>query len=417
MFENHIARAQLLMDSSRYSDAKEELGRALAIAPDNETAHALAAINSSMMEDHGAAIKHGKLAVTNAPDSPFMHYALAIALFNADEKPESQKAINEAIRLDPFDADLYALLARIYLARRDWDEALSEAERGLKIDAEHIECLNIRATALRQLNRPEESSAVIEHTLRVAPDNTSALVNLGWNKIEQGKHKEALEHFREALRLDPESEAARFGVVEALKASNVIYRIILRYFLWMSKLSGKASWAVIIGALILFRVLRSAAEENPTLEPFVWPLLILYLLFVFLTWTAVPLFNLALRLHPIGRYALSRSEIRASNWTGSAILLAILALGGALLTDISLLWLLAIGSGAMIIPIAGTFNVERPRPRKILNIYTSGLAAVGIIGLILFALESDSANIATIVFLLGVFLFGWVANAVSMRSD
>ncbi len=415
MIDNHINRAQLLMDSSRYSDAKEELSRALAIAPDNETVHALAAINASMMEDNATAIKHGKLAVANAPDAPFMHYALAIALFNADEKSESKKAVSEAIRLDPFDADLYALLAKIHLAQYDWEMALSEAERGLSIEAEHVECLNTRAIALRQLNRPEESSAVIEHTLRVAPDNTSALVNLGWHKIEQGKHKEALEHFREALRLEPTNDAARHGVVEALKASNVVYRIILRYFLWMSKLSGRASWAVIIGAYVLFRLLREIARSNPSLEPFVWPLLILYFLFVFLTWTAVPLFNLALRLHPIGRYALSRSEVRASNWTGGAMLLAILALCGALLTDISLLWILAIGSGAMIIPIAGTFNTGHPRPRKILNFYTSGLAAVGILGLILFALESDAAYITAVAFFLGVFFFGWVANAVSMQ--
>lgn len=415
MFDNHIARARLLMESSRYQEAQEELRRALSIAPDNETAHALSAINLSMTKDHISAVHHGENAVASAPELPFTHYALAIALYNADRKPEAEKVIRGAIRLDPFDADLRALLAQIHLWNKDWDLALKEAEEGLQADAEHVECLNVRAIALRQLNRKEESGAVIEHTLRVAPDNTSALVNLGWNRIEQGKHREALEHFREALRLEPENEAARFGVLEALKSGNPVYRVILRYFLWMSKISDKASWGVIIAAVILQRILKGIAQSSPSLAPFAWTLLGLLLLFIFLTWTATPLFNLALRLHPLGRYALSHDERVASNWTGGTILLALLALGGALLTEIDYLWGLAIGSGLMIIPIAGTFNAPSGRPRRILTIYTSGLAVLGVIALLLFANDAQGAGVTAGAFFLGTFFFGWIANYLIMQ--
>ena len=39
---------------------------------------------------------------------------------------------------------------------------------------------------------------------------------------------------------------ARQGILEALKARHLLYRLMLWYFLWMAKLSEKAQWAVVI---------------------------------------------------------------------------------------------------------------------------------------------------------------------------
>ena len=39
-----------------------------------------------------------------------------------------------------------------------------------------------------------------------------------WALIEQGEHEQAMEHFREALRLNPQLDWARQGIVEAMKA-------------------------------------------------------------------------------------------------------------------------------------------------------------------------------------------------------
>ena len=61
--------------------------------------------------------------------------------------------------------------------------------------------------------------------------------------LHQAQPKAALEHFREALRLDPNLQYAQAGIVEALKARNPIYRWMLGYFLWMGRLSDRAKWA------------------------------------------------------------------------------------------------------------------------------------------------------------------------------
>src|SRR4030095_8604876 len=106
--------------------------------------------------------------------------------------------------------------------------------------------------------------------------------------------------FREALRLDPQLDPAREGLVRALKARNPLYGALLRYFLWMSRVPARTRWAVLVGALLIARVLG--------------PLFVLSLLFMWLPGTAEPMSNLVLRLSRYGRLALSRTETVASNW-------------------------------------------------------------------------------------------------------
>lgn len=103
-------------------------------------------------------------------------------------------------------------------------------------------------------------------------------------------------------------------MLEALKTRNPVYRFLLAYFLWMGRQSSKMQWTFIIGTLFAQRILRVTAEKSPGLAVFIWPVLILFYGFIYLSWVAVPLFNLLLRLNRFGRLVLSREERRVSNW-------------------------------------------------------------------------------------------------------
>ncbi len=94
------------------------------------------------------------------------------------------------------------------------------------------------------------------------PNNPNTHANLGWALLHKGEHEKAMIHFREALRLDPELQWAQQGIVEALKARHFIYRVMLKYFLWMSRLGSRAQWGVILGAYFGHRVFRNIAQFN-----------------------------------------------------------------------------------------------------------------------------------------------------------
>jgi tetratricopeptide (TPR) repeat protein len=411
----HFERAQILFEQQRHALAETELHQELADDPNHPPAHALLALCLSERQEYAPATREAEMAVHLAPDLPFAHYALASVRYHRDHYPEAEAAIDEAIRLDPENADYHSLRSAIHYEQRRWPAALEAAEEGLHVDPEHVGCNNLRAMALVKLGRRAEAGATIETALARDPENGVTHANQGWALLEQGQPYKAMEHFREALRLEPELEWARQGIVEALKARHLIYRLMLWYFLWMAKLSYKAQWAVIIGGYIGYRLVLAQAQAHPRLAPWLWPILGVYIAFVILTWTAKPLFNLLLRLNRFGRLALSREQILASNLVGSCLLLALFCVGAWLWTgNIDLLIFGAGGSCLLIIPVAAIFDLPVGWPRWVMVAYTAAMALVGLLALALLLLGSPLFILPGALFLLGVVLDTWVANALMM---
>ena len=402
--------------------ADAELRQALAGDPHDAYGHALLGLCLAKREQFKEATVEAEQAVHLGPDLSFAHYALACILHDRNRNQEAIAAINEALRLDASDADYFAQLSAIQVSEKHWREALEAAERGLQLESEHIGCTNLRTIALVKLGRKAEAGATIDVALSKNPDNAVTHANQGWTLLEKGEPKKALEHFREALRLDPESDWARQGIVEALKARHFIYAIMLRYFLWMSRLSSRAQWAIILGGYFGNRLLAGIAAANPELAPWVLPLRILYVTFALLTWTADPLFNLLLRMNRFGRLVLSPEQIVSTNWIGSCILLALLALAACLVSDFAVHFLLAAAVfGFLVLPLAGTFKCAEGWPRKVMAAYTATMAAAGIAAVFLLLLArmqtgaaAKSMKAASVpfvgLFFLGVIGSGWVAN-------
>jgi hypothetical protein len=208
-------------------------------------------------------------------------------------------------------------------------------------------------------------------------------------------------------------------MIQGLKAQNPIYGWILRYFLWISKLDTRTKWIVIIGGVFAARVLRVIARENPVLAPIVLPLLGVYLLFVLLTWIADPLFTLLLRLNRYGRLILSHDEIQASNWVGGAIALTLLLGGLALLTGSVAAGVGALVSGLLIIPVSAVFHCTG-QARKPMAIYTSVIAALGLLGFLLTLILGNFNTVIGItlgLFLIGTYFSGWIANYLILRRS
>jgi tetratricopeptide (TPR) repeat protein len=411
----------MLYQQSRFEMAETELRQALGANPDHAYAHSVLALCLMERKRLDEATEEARQGVHLSPDFAFAHYALAKVLYDRDRHDEAQSAIEEAIRLDPEDADYRFVLGAIHFDERRWADALRAAEQGLETDPEHPPCTNLRAMALVKLGRTREAGDTIDAALARDPENSATHANQGWTLLEAGKPNEALGHFRESLRLQPENEWARAGIVEALKARNPVYALMLRYFLWMGKLSRQAQWGVIFGGYFINRILTQAARSSPDVAPWLLPFRILFGVFLLLTWTAEPLFNLMLRLDSFGRLALSREQIVESNWIGTAMLLGLLSLGACFVWGFDSPFLLsAIVFGFLIVPLAGTFSAPAGRPRRIMTIYTAVLATLGVGALVMELAAGDGDAepgwVFFAPFLIGVFLSGWVANYLIMRG-
>lgn len=390
--DRHLDRASLLLSQRRYADAERELHAALLHAPNDGRLHAILALTLRHMDRLEDATREAEQAIGLAPDLPLAHYAHGEVMSARNRHEQAEASARQAVALDPMSADHWCLLAAIQFDLRRWQNALDAAESGLEVEPDHDGCSNIRAMALVQLGRKDEAARSIEGMLARDPENAVSHANQGWTCLHQNNPDKALEHFREALRLDPTQDWARVGMVEALKARHLIYRLMLRYFLWMSRLGRGAQWGLIIGGYLGQRMLVSLSRSNPAIRPFVLPLIVAYLLFVLLSWLADPLFNLMLRLNRFGRYALDRRQIWASNTLLALLAAALGAVVMASVTQDAGNWLIAAGVlAALTLPATASFRMPRGWPTAVMAGVTVLLAVVGFAA-VGFSMAADSTS-------------------------
>jgi Tfp pilus assembly protein PilF len=316
---SHFQRAQVLVDRQRYDQAITELHQALASEPDFDSAHALLAVCLSGKQQYEPALAAINQAIGLDPNYSGFHYIQAGILRDLGRMGEARSAIDEALRLDPQDADCYARLAAMQHDQGEFEVAVQSADRGLQIDAEHLSCMNLRLLGLVKLSRINEVEAEGQAALALAPENPFFHTVLGWAALHRSLIPAALERFREALRLDPDSGWAREGLIEALKARNGIYRLILQFDLWQARQtnSQRVLW---VGLMIIPQVRA------------------LYLLFVLCVSMSRPIFAWLLSLDPYGRLTLTRSEIVASRWAAGGLGSVVVGIGLGLVAQ-SMGWL------------------------------------------------------------------------------
>jgi Flp pilus assembly protein TadD len=412
-----IERALLLQQQGRHELAEKELRQHLAGAPSDGLAMALLAISLLEQERRDEAEATARQSIATTPDAAFSHYALARILVDRNRDDEAAVAINEAIRLEPEDADYHGMRAAIEISRRNWPTALTAAETGLQFDAQHVTCNNLRAMALVKLGRKAEAGETLNSTLAREPENAFSHANKGWSLLESGDRKRAMHHFRESLRLEPEDEWAKAGLVEAIKAGNPLYAVMLRYFLWMQKLPDNIRWIIILGGYFGSKLLRGAAKSNPGLQPIVTPLIVAYTIFAVLSWLAQPVFNLLLFLHPFGRHALSDDQRSQARLVGICFALGIGSLAVWIASGRAEDYLYAaLVFGLLALPTSAIHACDRGWPRLTMTGITATLALLGLIAVVGLCMDAPDRSLpkalgygALGLFSIGVFASQWIA--------
>ncbi|MEO5600771.1 MAG: tetratricopeptide repeat protein [Cyclobacteriaceae bacterium] len=415
MIEPLIDRANQLIRLNRFEEAEKELRGILSMDP-NHT-HAIALFSLCLCEQGklAEAIRNIHLAVGKEPDNDFYLYLNALFLFRNDNLKEAQELILNAIRFQPHHAEYFGLLASVHLSLKEWTFALDSSNQGLAIDPDNLTCLNTRSTALFKLNKKDEAYATIEKALLNDPQNDVTHSNIGWGLLEKGDHKRALEHFSASLRINPNSAYAKAGLVEGLKARYWFYKLFLKYAFWLSNMKSKGQWMVILGLYFGVKLLQVIAASNAFLALIITPLIFLYIIFAVSTWIIGPLSNLFLRLNVYGKYALDKEEIESSNYVAMALCVG-LAGGLLYIFEQNFLYLMILIYGiTMMIPLASMLNPKKPKSKKVLITYAVSMALIGLLSLIQYAYTNEVGLLAP-VYMVGIFAYGWIANAILIRS-
>ncbi|MEJ7913323.1 MAG: tetratricopeptide repeat protein [Chitinophagaceae bacterium] len=323
-----LSRAQLLLDQGRHSDARINIRQALELEPQNDYALSLLGRCFYANKQYKEGIDLVNQAIALDPVQGFYFYLVAFGYYQKDENRLAIENLQKALQLNPYNAEYYGLLAYVLLQTKEFVKALEKANEGLAIEGDNITCLNARSVALNKLKQTDAAIETMQSALAQDPDNEMTHATVGWNLLEKGRHKKAMGHFLEALRIHPNYDSARSGLKEALKSKVPPYRWLLQYSFWIQNKGKKWQTFLPIALYIVFRLLIYISSEANQ-SSLVWLLGGLYILLVVTSWTINSIANFFLLFNRVGKYALSVSE----KWTAITAVSALVS--GIVLVSLS----------------------------------------------------------------------------------
>ena len=305
--DNFLQRAELLRRQKRYKDAEQQVGIVLQDNPEDVEALVILGHCKIDTKQTAEAIAILKQSLQYEANNDYVFYLIGFAYYQNSNNILALQFLGKALSIFPYNAGYFALQSHVFLEQKDYALALASANSGLAVDAESVSCLNARSTALFRLNRKEEAYETINEALELDPEDYSTHTNYGWHYLEKGKYKNATNHFKEALRLNPNYDYAKQGYKAALKSRMPFYRWILQYSLWMSRQQKSVRIGVPLGLWFLVNAIN-LVKDNVGLKYAGAAILVVYVLFVIMSWLGSAFANLYILFTPHGKYILDKNE-------------------------------------------------------------------------------------------------------------
>lgn len=377
-----LERLHQLQSQARWPESRELLESYLSDHPDDPVAQ-LYYINTVLnMGEKTLARELVGPMLAEHPDNPSV-LRLAAVIELSDDKPKiAERFGRQLLEMNAEDDDALVLMAKIKLDQRNYDAAISFADQALEIDAQNTEALNLKIYVGGFLGRTD-TEQTIKEALHVNPEDSSTIANHGYQLLREGKVDEALDRLKYALSINPNDQLGRYAMLEALKARFWPYRLYFKYKEAMAKLSGGASFGIMIGLWFGVNYLNRLAGQQPNLAPFLMPLVYFMVALFLLTWIIDPIMNFYLLTNQYGRLLLDKEDKLMASLVGGSLGLAALCFLGYLLVGGALLQGLAFAFLVLTIPLGSFLRPLRQKQKTILTIYTIGLATAGIGGLLI----------------------------------
>ena len=178
--------------------------RVLSIAPDSYRAHQIMASAFVMQEQYDKAIAEYRLVLSSKPDLPGVHEAIGNSLlrsgktnealleFEAElqlqphsasantnvgqvlahdgERRRGGKALTDALKMDRPPPEIYRILGKLDLHRKDYQSAVGDLTRYLSVEEERRDCLLLLSRAYRGLGEKEQMNQALSQFEKVSQD-------------------------------------------------------------------------------------------------------------------------------------------------------------------------------------------------------------------------------------------------------
>ena len=198
----HLESGREFAEVENFDAAIEELQAALDLEPDN--VDVLAALGGVLLsqEKYAAAVVELNKALSIDAGHPLALSNLCGGL-GIQGTENAVDICQQAVFLNPNDADAYNGLGIAYGQQGQFEEAIAAFLEAIQLEPEHNWAHNNLGRTYINMERFDEGIVELSEAIRITPDNANAHYNLGLAYANLEQYEEAIPAYKEALRLDP----------------------------------------------------------------------------------------------------------------------------------------------------------------------------------------------------------------------
>jgi superkiller protein 3 len=157
-----------------------------------------AAYNSGKFED---AVKVFDQYTVQKPKNEWGHYMLGLSAWKAGDLEKSEKAFNEALRLDPDHFKSLLHMSRLLVDQKRYEDAVVRLTHAGELDPNSADVQRLLGRAFTGLNKTDEAVAAYRRTIELDAKDAWSMNNLGALFIEKERFDEALPVLQKAVSL------------------------------------------------------------------------------------------------------------------------------------------------------------------------------------------------------------------------
>lgn len=125
------------------------------------------------------------------------------------QSPELRR-MNDLLKSNPNNPELYIERGRVYMQLKDFDAAVADGERALKLDSTKDSYYLFLTDAYFYGNRTRQAKEILERCIKNVPASTEGHLKLAELYFYVKKYKEAINHINSALKIDETIAKAYF---------------------------------------------------------------------------------------------------------------------------------------------------------------------------------------------------------------